>query len=340
MKRICLPLLVALAAGGLAPAALAAAGAPTSLASAAPTPAQAVAPPALQALEQKMAQIRFNSARFSTRIALAVGDSSSSNAISISAARSHADVITTRGVIGLSPPALSSTSTVEGLAPDEALDGASLEERRIGATTYVYDPSATRRDGGRPWIRSTLSRSEEKVAAELAPLGVELNPLLDGLERPTATSTGPFAPLLKALPEAQSISEAGPATVDGQQTLAFAFTLSATKLLEQALSTKQRQRLAEGRPSPAVDFTLELWIAPSGLPVRALTTNGARGEEFTSQEDILDLEVPVLVHAPLADRTIGEARWIAIERRHAKAVARCVRRHPRHAGACQRHTAG
>jgi hypothetical protein len=335
MKRICLPLFVALAVGGPVPAAaLAVTGASPS------TPV--LMPPALQALEQKMAQIRFDSARFSTRLDLTVDDSSSSSSSSgsVSAASSHADLIATSGVIGLSPPALSSTSTIEGLAPGEALGGASLQERRIGATTYVYDPSATRRDGGRPWIRSTLSRKEKQVAAELAPLSVELNPLLAGLERPTVTSAGPFAPLLQALPEAQSVEEAGAATVNGQQTLAFKFALSSTRLLEQALSTQERQRLNKGRQLPDLDFTLELWIAPSGLPVRSLTTNGARGEEFTSQEDILDLEVPVLVHAPPADRTIGEARWIAIERRHAKAVALCVRRHPRHVGACQKHTAG
>jgi hypothetical protein len=324
-----LSLAIALVPAGVASRALAAESAP----------APAIVPPALQALEQKMALIRFNSARFSTRLDLAVDDSSSSNAVSVSAvpvsaARSHADVIATTGVIGLSPPVLSSTSTIEGIAPGEALGGASLKERRIGATTYVYDPSATRRDGGRPWIRRTLSPSDQKVAAELAPLSVELDPLLAGLERPTATSTGPFAPLLEALPEAQSVQEAGPATVDGQQTLAFTFALSSAKLLEQALSSKERRRLAKGRQLPDIDFTLELWLAPSGLPVRALTRNGARGEEFDSQEDILNLEVPVLVHAPPADRTIGEAHWIAIERRRAKAVARCVRHHPRRAGAC------
>jgi hypothetical protein len=330
MKRICVSLLAALAAGGLAPVALA--GEDTT------APTSAVVPPALQALEQKMAQIRFNSARFSTRLELAVSGSSSSSAISVSAASSHANVIATSGVIGLSPSEQSSTSTLEGLAPDEALGGVALQERRIGTTTYLYDPSATRRDGGRPWIRSTPSRKDEKIAAELAPLSVELNPLLTGLQRPTATSTGPFAPLLQALPLAQGIQEAGPATVDGQQTLAFKFTISAAKLLEQALATKGRH-LADGT-LPAAAFTLELWMAPSGLPVRALTTNGARGEEFKAQEDILGLEVPVLVHAPPADRTIAQARWLAIERRHAKAVARCVRRHPRHVRACMKGHAG
>jgi hypothetical protein len=338
MKRVCVLLLVALTAGGVAPAALAAAAPPPSPLLPAPTPAPTVVPPALQALEQKLAQIHLNSVSFSTRLDLEVDNSSSSSsssiAVSASAASSHTVVIATSGVIGLAPPMLSSVSTIEGLASNEALDGASLQERRIGATIYVYDPSAASHDGGRPWIRSTRSRSEEKLAAKFAPLSDALNPLLAGLERPTATSTGPFAPLLEELDQEQSIQETGPATVDGQQTLGFTLTLSSAKLLDRISSPKERRRPNEGGQSPDTDFTLELWLAPSGLPVRTVTKNGGHGEEFNLQEDILGLEVPVLVHAPPASKTIGQAQWIKIERRRAKAVGRCVRRHPRRAHAC------
>ncbi len=330
MKRTCALLFVALGAGAIAPAALAdAASTPP-----APAPPPTVVPPALPALEQKLAQIRFHSLSFSTRLDLGVQDSPSSSGISISAARAHRLIVSTTGVFSLSPLLLSSTSTTEGPGPREALGGVSRRERRIGATTYLYDPFAARRDGGRPWIRSTRSRSEERLAAKLAPITDALDPALAGLEQPAVSSTGPFAPLLELLGQALSIQEAGPATVDGQQTLAFTATLSTARLLERAFSGKERRSLLEGKRPPNTDFTLELWLAPSGLPVRTTTTNRTRGEEFSSQEDILGLEVPVLVHAPPADQTISQARWTKIEQRNAKAISRCIRRRPRRAQAC------
>jgi hypothetical protein len=183
-------------------------------------------------------------------------------------------------------------------------------------------------------IRSTRSPSAERLAAKLAPVTDVLDPVLAGLEGPAASSTAPFAALLEVLDEALSIQEVGPAAVDGQQTLAFTATLSSARLLERALSAKERRSLDKGKPLPNTDFTLELWLAPSGLPVRTTTTSGPHGEELSSQEDILGLEVPVLVNAPPADQTISQARWMKIERRDEKAVGLCIRRHPRRAQAC------
>jgi hypothetical protein len=334
-------LLVVLGGGSVVPAARAADApqAPPALAASAPTPA--VVPPALQALEQKLAQIRFNSLRYSTRLDLGIQDSAHSNGISISTAASTRHVvISTSGVLGLSPLLLSSTSTSEGVARGEALGGVAVKERRIGRTTYVYDPSVTRHDGGRPWIRSVRSRSEERLAAKLVPLTAALDPVLAGLEIPAAASTGPFGPLLEVLGAALSIQETGPATVDGQQTLAFTATLSSARLLERILSAKERRRVAKGKQLPDTHFTLEVWLAPSGLPVRTVTTNDKRDEEFSSQEDILALEVPVVVHAPPVRQTIGQTHWLKIEKQRARAIGRCVRRHPRRAQSCIKRGAG
>ena len=339
MKRICVLLLVSLCAAGVPSAALAA-EAPAAPRPLPPSASPPLIPPALQALEQRMAQIRFNSLRFSTRLDLGLQDSNGSSGISISAADVRVTsseinryvVFSTSGVLGLSPLLLSSTSTAEGGGPGEAVGGTPMRELRIGASTYLYEPSAARHDGGRPWVRSTRSAREERLAARLAPVTAVLSPLLAGLERPAANPSGPFAPLLEMLGEALSIQEAGAATVDGQQTLAFTLTLSSARLLERALSTTELRRLGKGEQD--THFTLEVWLAPSGLPVRALTTDEAPGEEFSSQEDILGLEVPVLVHAPPADRTIGQARWLKLERRRAKAIARCIRHRPRRARTC------
>jgi hypothetical protein len=347
VKRTCLLLLVALGAAGVAPATLAADVPPTprALSSSAPTPptppTPPVVPPALQALERQMAQIRFNSLRFSTRIDLGVQDSTHSNgvSISVSAARArdtasaHHIVTSTTGVLSLSPALLSSTSTTEGAAFNEVVGGATAQERR-GATTYLHNPALTRHDGGRPWIRSTRTHSEERLAAKLAPLTSAFDPVLAGAESPTASSTGPLALLLEVLGEALSIRETGAATIDAQQTLAFTATLSSTRLLDRVFSAKERRELGQGKQPPNVDFTLELWLAPSGLPVRTATTNDTHGEEFSSQEDILGLEVPVHVHAPPADRTIDEARWLKLNQRRERAVSRCLRHHPGRAKIC------
>lgn len=345
MKRTCVLLLVALGAGGVAPATLAADLPPTprALSAAAPIPpTPPVVPPALQALERQMAQIRFNSLRFSTRVDLGVQDSMHANGISISvsaarardAASTHHIVTSTTGVLSLSPALLSSTSTTAGAVFDEVVGGATAQERRIGASTYLYSPAVTRHDGGRPWISSTRTPSDEKLAAKLAPLTSVFDPVLAGAESPTASSAGPLALLLEVLGEALSIQETGPAAIDGQQTLAFTATLSSTRLLDRVFSAKERRELGQGKQPPNVDFTLELWLAPSGLPVRTATTNDARGEEFSAQEDVLGLEVPVHVHAPPDDRTIDEARWLKLNERRERAVSRCLRHHPGRAKVC------
>jgi hypothetical protein len=336
VKRICVLLLVALGAGCAAPTALAVDAPPAPRAQPVSSPTPAVVPPALQALEQKLAQIRFNSLSFSTRVDLAVPSATATNGISITAASTHHIVISTTGVLSLSPQLLSSTSTSEGFDPAEAVGGTLAQERRIGASIYRYDPSVARRDGGRPWIRSTRSRSAEELAAKLAPLSDVFSPLLGGLEGPKVIPTELFAPLQDDLDQAQSIREAGSATVDGQPTLAFTLTFSPAKLFKQVPS-EERRRLAKPRKrrsTRSAALTVELWLTPNGLPLQTLTTYDAHGEGFTAQEDILGLEVPVLVHAPPGDQTIDQARLIEIERRRAKAIGRCIRRHPRRLQSC------
>jgi hypothetical protein len=329
MKRTCLPLLVALSVGGIAPAARAAEASPPT-----PVPAPVVVPPALQALEQKMAQIRLNSISFSRRLDLGVSTNSAGPGIAVASAESSKTIVTTtRGVISLSPLAQSTTTTVAELPANEAPGGVTGKERRIGVTSYFYDPSIARHDGGRPWVRSTRTRQQEELVAELAPLTALLDPMLAGLQRPAMASTGPFAPLLEELGQALSAQETGPATVDGQQTFAFKVTVSPAKLLAKLLSSKQGHRLFKHGPSPNLRYTLEVWLAPSGLPVRVKTV-GTPAEGLVSQEDILGVEVPAVVEAPPASKTIDQAQLAKIERRLTKAVDRCVRRHPRRAQAC------
>jgi hypothetical protein len=64
-------------------------------------------------------------------------------------------------------------ATVVGIQVGQGGDGErdappGLRARRIGTTSYLYNASAARHDGGRPWIRETSSREDERLAAELA----------------------------------------------------------------------------------------------------------------------------------------------------------------------------
>jgi hypothetical protein len=334
VKRMCALLLVALGAGAVAPAAGAVDPSPAPSEPPASLPTPTVVPPALQALEQKMAQIRFNSVRFYTQTELGVDKSSgSSNVMAAATKGSEELIVKTHGVIGFAPSVQASTSTIEGL-PNAALGLGALSERRIGATIYTYDPSLARHDGGRSWIRATRTRREEKLAARVAPLADLLHPLLAGLQRPAA-STGPFVPLLEELGQSQNARETGPATVDGQQTEGFTVTVSPAKLLAKLVSS----HLFKHGPPPGLRYTLELWLAPSGLPVRVAML-GSSGEGFASHEDILGTEVPVVVNAPPASRTIGQRRLAKVERRVVKTVGRCERRHPRRAQACVKRFGG
>ena len=128
---------------------------------------------------------------------------------------------------------------------------------------------------------------------------------------------GLFSKLIEELGEAQSIQEVGPATVDAQQVTEFTASISLAKLLspKQLASVKLSETTVE----------LELFIAPSGLPVRTISVLGGRSEGIGFEEDILALEIPVVVHAPPARETIGEAQLSRLEKKHAKRVCSIIK---------------
>ena len=118
-------------------------------------------PPNLQALEQKMAQIRFSTARISARFALGeVGPGGGGAELGTGVKGPNGGFVTsTVGVFRLSPSEASTTSKFEGVGQpngERAPPGSatSSRERVIGNTVYTYTPSALRYDGGRPWVRS------------------------------------------------------------------------------------------------------------------------------------------------------------------------------------------
>ncbi len=318
MKRMCVLLLVALGASGVAPAALAA-DAPVALsAPAASAPTPAVVPPALQALEQKLAQIHFNTARVSVRSVLGDFDPVVGGELAAGGHDSNRLITTTSTALSYSPRALVSTSTLDSAVGKHTLHR-KVTERVIGKSLYVDIPSLARSDGGRPWVRSEehlVAKSHganegEPLAAVFAALSPALAPT------PQPGEHGTFVGLAEDLATAQSIHEVAsltPLTVDGQPVTGFTASIPIASLLARQVPPKQlKQLLAAARPDEKT-VALEVFIAPSGVPVRTTVELGAGEEGVGVQEDVLALEVPVTVAPPPADLTITQARLDKLER--------------------------
>jgi hypothetical protein len=215
-------------------------------------------------------------------------------------------ITTTSTALSYSPRALLSTSTLDSAIGKHTLHR-KVTERVIGKRLYVDIPSLARSDGGRPWVRS-----EERLLAKphganegepLAAVFAALSPALAPTPQPGEHGT--FIGLAEDLAAAQSVHEVAsltPLTVDGQPVTAFTAIIPVASLLARYASPERlKQLLASARPDEKT-VALEVFIAPSGLPVRT-----------TVQEDVLGLEVPVLVMPPPADRTITQARLEKLE---------------------------
>lgn len=327
MRKACLSLLVVLTLGGGAAAAFATEPIPDL------TPTPATVPPALQALEQKVAQIHFSTARLSERFVIGELGSPAGGAELGRGVRKGKSFITLgSGVMQLEPFESLITSRVE--IPGEHVPsavGATGQARTIGKVTYSYSATAARIDGGRPWVRSVRKpppKPDSKLAAFAAAIDL-LAPTTAGSEQ---NPSAPFATLLECLGEATGIQEGGVVTVDGQQTTEFTVSLPIIKLLVNKVAPKELAKLErqiDKKPAEA-NVQLEVFFAANGLPVRTIGITGSRLEGLGIETDLLALEVPVVVHSPPASQTIGEARLAKIEQRQAKRAERRLKRILRH----------
>jgi hypothetical protein len=313
--------------------------------------APAVVPPSLQSLEQKMAQIRFNTARVAIRFGLGdLGPAVSGAELGTGATGLDSFLTSVTVAVRRSPPESISTSRSDGLklSAGHTLGGNTSTERMIGKTIYTYKPSVASYDGGRPWVRSKAKPAPEpgSDSAKLSAVFGSLSPTFAGS---AGSPAGLFSKLIEELGEAQSIQEVGPATVDAQQVTEFTASISLAKLLSPKQlegitksnsslgellspigSPKQREEAKQHNEEAAKKLSettveLELFIAPSGLPVRTISVLGGRSEGIGVEEDILALEIPVVVHAPPARETIGEAQLDKLEKKHARRVCSSIK---------------
>jgi len=311
----------------------------------------AVVPPNLQALEQKMAQIRFNTARVALRFAIGeLGPAVSGAELGTGATGLDSFMTSVTAAVRRSPSESISTSRNGGLklSAGHTLGASTSVERTIGKTVYTYKPSVASYDGGRPWVRSK-AKPAPKSGSDSAKLSAVFGSLSPTFAASAGSPAGLFSKLIEELGEAQSIQEVGPATVDAQQVTEFTASISLAKLLSPKQlegitksngslgellspigSAKQRDEAKKHNEEAATKLSettveLELFIAPSGLPVRTSSVLGGRSEGIGVEEDILALEIPVVVHAPPARETIGEAQLAKLEKKHDRRVCSIIK---------------
>lgn len=271
--------------------------------------AQVAVPTRLEVLEQKMENIRFNTARFSVQLVLGELGSRTTGFEVGGEVTKNTLVDSIAGVFRFSPPASMLTNKVKGHA---------VREWSIGRTLYTYMPSVARVNGGRPWVRSRQTPTPKpQDRSLLSELPDALGPTFSTGGRGRSVSV--FAKLIGDLGEALSIQEIGPATVDGQDVTEFIASMSLTSLLGGPLSPRE---LEEANGTGGSTAQMELFIAPDGVPVRTIGVFERDDKGLAVVEDILGIDIPVMVHAPPASKTIGEAQLRRIQRRRAKKVKR------------------
>jgi hypothetical protein len=333
MRRVCVLLGVVSALAGVAPPALAAETAPLQT--------QATVPPALQTLEQKMEQLQVNSERFSLvfeiegagKLGKLFGAGhGGTQSIPFLTASGEASISPSEAVLNLSFLGIASTM------------------RLIGETEYLFEPALARYDGGRPWIRSDPRERKQTGRGQtlaLSPASLfEVTPKSTHKEQPVGGATGPFARTIELVNHAQNVQEVGPTTVDGQAVTEFTATIDRQALAggvigggtrktskgsanmspkpsgkpKPRMGGKPRMRKLRVRKLRLLPTKLELFIAPSGVPVRTNIVTGRHGSAATITTDILAINIPVVVQPPPVNATISLAQFRTLLRKREQAV--------------------
>lgn len=249
-------------------------------------------PADLVALEQKMAALRFNTERLTLQLEMQTG-------VKLFGPASPPLVLLAVGAgeISDSPPEASFTLSDFGQT---------REVREIGGELYTFEPDAAKTDGGRSWVRS---RAKTPVSA------LAVGP--SGLEGELLPASGSFAPLAVLLSSATTVQETGPAIVDDQPTTEFTATIDPTKLAGWGKLLNGKSSLTRELPGTHEPPTsrLEVFLAPTGLPVRIRFMLKAARNVLTLTSDTLALEVPVEVQAPPARAVIDETRLEVLRKR-------------------------
>lgn len=181
-----------------------------------------------------------------------------------------------------------------------------LKSIGIGSTIYMYSPSLTHKDGGRPWVRL-----QHVSAAGLFPFHGGGSSRIEV----KAGGTGSYAELIDLLATANgNVSVVGPATVDGQQTTELTAAVTPLALIK-GVPLKDIEEFPE---------TLEVFVTDSGLPVRVTSIAQLGPITITDTTDVTAVNEPVTAKAPPKSKTIGEAKFFKL----LKTKSRRIRKAP------------
>ena len=272
-------------------------------------PGEPPLPGDLVSLANKMEGVQVTSERFRVRTAM-------------SAAGSHLPpgaeelfkllALDLSGEVALSPPSGAFAF---------ALLGHTFRVRLVHETAYLYEPSLARGDGGRPWLDvGHAGQSEMLVSA--GTLGL-----------PASPRATPFKSLASILSGARSATELGPGTVDGAAVMGFDATVAASALEEPqtpsgppSILTGIFSRVRRHTPAPAPaphapapprSAQVEVFIAPTGLPVRTHISESSEGVSVSALGEVFAINFPLHITPPPRRQTIALAALRALSKTHA-----------------------
>jgi hypothetical protein len=279
----------------------------TALAAEAPPPTQTTVPATLQALEQKMGELKITSMRFSAQTSITVPRRERELRRLLQLLGGGSTQIS--GEETLSPPAGNVTIT---------LLGHPLTLRVVGKTVYSYLPALARVDHGRPWVRLGNAGLEELFTVNGKHVFEPAKTTEPQIGEPSLAEP-PFVGLQKELAGAREVRELGVGTLYGQPVTSFLAVLEPEQLKGKLLASASR-RLPSRQPPTA---TLEVSLTQNGLPLRTVITEHDAGVTTSVTLDIPAINFPLAIEAPPAAQTIGVARLRVLERRER-------RRHSKH----------
>jgi hypothetical protein len=298
----------------LALAVVAAAASLTSAAGVLPASAPAATlPPSLLAIEQKAAELKIASVRFSLTETLKLPKSSGPLAKLLRA---------------LADTSLSGQATLAPSASEISLEllGVKMNVRQVGTSVYVeipkLAPKLSHLDHGRPWVKLGKGGIGELFT-------VNGKSLLGGKESkaltaPPAVTEPAFTKLFEELAGAHEVRERGAGTVAGQPVTSFAAVLEPSQLEAERSALSPPAAAAARRPRvhnpppvpPPPKITLEASFAEDGLPVRTVIASEREGGGATAVLEIPAINFPLTIEPPPAAQTIGVARFRRLSKRY------------------------
>jgi len=273
-------------------------------------PAQAVAqtlasiPPNLQALEQKMGELKITSLRFSEKTSITVphGEGKILSLLKLLLGGEISGEGTT------SPPAGNVVLS---------LFGHPLTFREVGSTTYFYLRALALKDHGRPWVKLGPGGFAELITVNGK--HVKAPKIAEPMVSEPTLAEPPFEGLRKALAGSKEVRELGPGTLYGQPVTSFLAVLEPEQLKREHLASAARLGLPVPQASTA---TLEVSLTQEGLPVRTVITGHDRGTVISATVEIPAINFPLVIEPPPVSQTITIRELRKLERQ--------ARKHGRH----------